>query len=123
MNNHWKRCSFVTVLVLAEMLGQPLSAQRPERNQSIRHVLLISIDGMHALDFINCANGINGVNGDAPYCPNLAGLKTTGINYLQASTSKPSDSFPPHWLETWRAPSRKPFSFYLLHMLSYFQHY
>jgi hypothetical protein len=61
-----------------------------ERDQ-IRHVLLISIDGMHALDFINCATG---VNGGEPYCPNLAALAATGLNYLSTSTSKPSDSFP-----------------------------
>jgi hypothetical protein len=60
----------------------------------IRHVLLISIDGMHALDLINCANGISGVKGGAPYCPNLAELKETGVDYLDTSTSKPSDSFP-----------------------------
>jgi len=60
----------------------------------IKHVLLISIDGMHALDFINCANGIAGANGGAPYCPNLASLTATGVDYLDASTSKPSDSFP-----------------------------
>jgi hypothetical protein len=60
----------------------------------IRHVLLISIDGMHAVDFINCAHGLSGVNGGEPYCPNLAALKATGINYLNNSTSKPSDSFP-----------------------------
>jgi hypothetical protein len=60
----------------------------------IKHVLLISIDGMHALDFINCAGGISGVNDGAPYCPNLAELKETGVNYLDTSTSKPSDSFP-----------------------------
>ena len=40
----------------------------------IKRVLLISIDGMHALDFINCSQGISGVNGGAPYCPNLAEL-------------------------------------------------
>ena len=61
---------------------------------AIRHVLLISIDGMHALDFINCAQGISGVNGGAPYCPNLAELAETGVNYLEAATSEPSDSFP-----------------------------
>ena len=61
---------------------------------AIRHVLLISIDGMHALDFINCAQGISGVNGGAPYCPNLAELAQTGVNYLEAATSEPSDSFP-----------------------------
>jgi len=31
----------------------------------IKRVLLISIDGMHAVDFINCAAGISGVNGGA----------------------------------------------------------
>ena len=61
---------------------------------SVSHVLLISIDGMHALDFINCANGISTVNGGTPYCPNLAALKPTGVNYLYAYTSEPSDSFP-----------------------------
>jgi hypothetical protein len=61
---------------------------------SIQHVLLISIDGMHALDFINCAKGISGANGGAPYCPNLADLKKSGVDYLYAYTSEPSDSFP-----------------------------
>ncbi|MBV8292243.1 MAG: alkaline phosphatase family protein, partial [Mycobacterium sp.] len=60
----------------------------------IKHVLLISIDGMHAVDFINCAQGVDGVNGGIPYCPNLAQLAKTGVNYLETSTSKPSDSFP-----------------------------
>lgn len=63
-------------------------------NHIFRHVLLISIDGMHSIDFINCSQGIAGVNGGAPYCPNLAALATNGVNYLDASTSKPSDSFP-----------------------------
>ena len=61
---------------------------------SIKHVLLISIDGMHALDFTNCAHGIAGANGGKPYCPNLAALSETGVNYVAANTSKPSDSFP-----------------------------
>jgi hypothetical protein len=60
----------------------------------IRHVLLISVDGMHAVDFANCAKGISTVNGGRPYCPALAALGKTGINYVAASTSKPSDSFP-----------------------------
>jgi hypothetical protein len=55
---------------------------------------LISIDGMHAVDFYNCAHGIAGANGGAPYCPNLAALRHTGINYVAAVSSKPSDSFP-----------------------------
>src|SRR5271165_807520 len=62
--------------------------------QGIRHVLLISVDGMHAIDYANCAKGLPGVNGGAPYCPNLAALGQTGITYKNTSTSKPSDSFP-----------------------------
>src|ERR1700691_6003746 len=60
----------------------------------IKRVLLISVDGMHAADFANCANGISTVNGGDPYCPALAALGKTGVNYVAASTSKPSDSFP-----------------------------
>ena len=50
------------------------------------HVLLISIDGMHAVDYENCA-----VSGG---CPSLASLGHTGVNYTRTSTSRPSDSFP-----------------------------
>jgi hypothetical protein len=60
----------------------------------IKHVLLISIDGMHAVDYLNCSKGVSGVNGGLPYCPNLAELGENGINYLETSTSKTSDSFP-----------------------------
>ena len=63
-------------------------------NSQIQHVLLISIDGMHALDFANCSKGISSINGGNPCCPNLASLAKIGVNYLQASTTKPSDSFP-----------------------------
>jgi hypothetical protein len=66
-------------------------AQNPNQ---IQHVLLISVDGMHAVDFLNCANGITTVNNGQPFCPSMATLGATGINYNSASTSKPSDSFP-----------------------------
>jgi len=56
-----------------------------QRN-GIRRVLLISIDGMHAVDYQNCVRG--------GYCPTLEGLGKTGVNYTNTSTSKPSDSFP-----------------------------
>ena len=58
------------------------------------HVLLLSIDGMHAVNFYNCAIGIAGVNGGNAYCPNLAALSQTGINYVATISSMPSDSFP-----------------------------
>jgi hypothetical protein len=60
----------------------------------IKHVVLLSIDGMHAVDFYNCSHGIVGANGGSPYCPNMAALSQTGINYVGAVSSKPSDSFP-----------------------------
>src|ERR1700734_3609129 len=85
----------VASAMLAAIFMVPAAdAQDDYRNQHIRHVLLISLDGMHALDFINCSKGISGVNGGEPYCPNLAALGETGLNYLDTSTSKPSDSFP-----------------------------
>ena len=77
-------------------LGLPVPAQARDdgRQLDIDHVLLISIDGMHAVDFINCAKGVSGVNGGEPYCPNLAALAENGVNYTRTSTSRPSDSFP-----------------------------
>jgi hypothetical protein len=83
-----------STILAAAFLVPVAHAQDDYRNQHIRHVLLISIDGMHALDFINCSKGISEVNGGKSYCPNLAELAETGVNYLDTATSKPSDSFP-----------------------------
>ena len=80
------------VLAAASAIAQ--SNQNGFSQRPIQHVLLISVDGMHAVDFTNCSQGIAGVNDGAPYCPNLAALGTTALNYVAASTSKPSDSFP-----------------------------
>ena len=87
-----KKVLAVLSLVLACQAGIA-SAQENSRNQ-IKRVLLISVDGMHAVDFLNCANGISTVNNGQPYCPAIAALGKDGINYVAASTSKPSDSFP-----------------------------
>jgi hypothetical protein len=57
-----------------------------DRDGHIQHVLLISIDGMHALDYENCAI--------AGTCPHLAALADNGVTYTRTSTSRPSDSFP-----------------------------
>lgn len=64
------------------------------RSKKVKHVLLLSIDGMHAVDFYNCSKGAAGVNNGDPYCPNMAALSKTAINYVGAISSKPSDSFP-----------------------------
>jgi len=90
----WTARSAAGALLLAAAIAPSAGASRQDNDGHIQHVLLISIDGMHALDFINCAVGISGVNGGAPYCPHLAELAETGVNYLDTSTSKPSDSFP-----------------------------
>jgi len=85
------------ILLAAATIGPTARAQgwdQSDNPNGVRHVLLVSIDGMHAVDFANCANGISTVNNGEPYCPALAALGQTGINYVAASTSKPSDSFP-----------------------------
>jgi len=83
----------VAVALTASTLG--IAADRSAAGSvNIKHVLLLSIDGMHAVDFYNCANGIAGVNGGQPYCPNLAALSPTAINFVNVTSSRPSDSFP-----------------------------
>jgi type I phosphodiesterase/nucleotide pyrophosphatase len=86
-----KKTLAVLCLVAACAVG---IATAQDDHGRIKRVLLISVDGMHAVDFLNCANGVSSVNNGKPYCPALAALGTTGINYVAASTSKPSDSFP-----------------------------
>src|SRR5215469_12918294 len=52
----------------------------------IRHVLLLSVDGLHALDLARYVR----LNPNSAF----AQLTNMGITYTNASTSKPSDSFP-----------------------------
>jgi hypothetical protein len=61
-------------------------SQNINGRNGVNRVLLISIDGMHAIDYQNCAAG--------GYCPNLASLGMTGVTYTRTSSSRPSDSFP-----------------------------
>jgi hypothetical protein len=81
--------SLVAACSAASAVAQNSLGQGP-----IKQVLLISVDGMHAADFANCAKGISTINNGEPYCPAIAALGKTGVNYVAASTSKPSDSFP-----------------------------
>jgi hypothetical protein len=52
----------------------------------VKHVLLISVDGMHALDLANYVS----THPDST----LAALSRHGVTYTNNSTSSPSDSFP-----------------------------
>ena len=74
-------------------LGTALAQTGPNSavstNGTVKRVLLISIDGMHAADLENCTKGISSVNHGETYCPTLATLKHNGLNYVAASTSKP----------------------------------
>jgi len=84
----------LALLPLAAVCSVGTAVCQNDHQSHIKRVLLISIDGMHAVDFLNCANGISGANHGEPYCPALAALAKHGVNYVAASTSKPSDSFP-----------------------------
>ena len=55
--------------------------------KGIRHVLLISIDGMHAVD-------LRKLRERPTLARHLAALGKTGVNYTRTTTSRPSDSFP-----------------------------
>jgi hypothetical protein len=75
------------VVLSVAVLCAPLAySQQLNQRDGIRRVLLISIDGMHALDYENCISG--------GFCDNLAALGKTGVNYTRTSSSRPSDSFP-----------------------------
>jgi hypothetical protein len=84
----------VLLLASASLVSAGAYAGTGNQSLSIDHVLLISVDGMHAVDFANCATGLSRINGGKPYCPNLATLGQTGVTYVAVSTSRPSDSFP-----------------------------
>ena len=79
----------IGLFTLAVSLVKPSAAQ-----SNIKHVLLVSVDGMHALDFANCSKGVSTINNGASFCPHLAQLGARGMNYTSASSSRPSDSFP-----------------------------
>jgi hypothetical protein len=82
------------LLAVAGLTGTALAQDHDWDRSHIKRVLLISIDGMHAVDYANCSKGIATVDDGKPYCPALAELGKSGVNYVAASTSKPSDSFP-----------------------------
>jgi len=82
--------SLLSTVLAASMLTLPLQAragnEKPQTSSTVQHVLLISVDGLHALDLANYVNTHSGST--------LALLSRTGITYTNASTSWPSDSFP-----------------------------
>src|ERR1700722_19133147 len=90
MSSKWKAGTLVAALVLftiSNVYAGPKDGRDWDNgHRRIRHVLLISIDGMHAVDYANCVASNT--------CPHLAELGETGVTYTRTSTSRPSDSFP-----------------------------
>jgi hypothetical protein len=83
------RTSIATLALSLALFGATLPARANDDEQKggkTKHVLLISIDGMHAVDYENCLA--------SKTCPHLAALGRTGVNYARTTTSRPSDSFP-----------------------------
>ena len=72
-----------TVTLLSALISVGAVAQDHDNDwdkSQIKHVLLISIDGMHAVDFQNCMHGIAGSNNGDPVLPEPRG---TGHNRRQ----------------------------------------
>jgi hypothetical protein len=89
----YARGLLLTVLA-ASLLTLPLPAraggdennETPQTTQPVQHVLLISVDGLHALDLANFVS--------SHHDSTLALLSRSGVTYTNVSTSSPSDSFP-----------------------------
>jgi hypothetical protein len=82
--------AIATVLCAQTLLATGISAANAFTidGRRIERVLLLSIDGFHAVDLNRC------MTSKPQLCPNLAALANTGTVYTNASTTKPSDSFP-----------------------------
>ncbi|MBV9551478.1 MAG: alkaline phosphatase family protein [Alphaproteobacteria bacterium] len=84
--NRTKGLAFAFAGFSALVAAPPSEAEQHHHLDGIKHVLLISIDGFHAVDLATCTA--------AGTCPNLERLTDHGSTYTHASTTKPSDSFP-----------------------------
>src|ERR1700729_2637515 len=77
-----------TTAAVALALGAAAATadETPLDSHQVKHVLLISVDGLHALDLSNFI----AAHADST----LAQLSRHGVTYTNNSTSSPSDSFP-----------------------------
>ena len=78
-----RKIVFAGVLsIFVFLAGTPAPAQ----DRKMSHVLLLSIDGLHAVDLAKYI----AANPDS----SLARLAATGVNFTNATATNPSDSFP-----------------------------
>lgn len=80
----WIFCALAASIVVPSAGAQKKMIAGSEN--TVQHVLLISVDGMHALDLTNYIASHSGST--------LAQLSAQGVTYTNNSTSQPSDSFP-----------------------------
>ncbi|MFX1737823.1 alkaline phosphatase family protein [Paraburkholderia sp. A1RI_3L] len=93
MERTWKRSAVAAASAIALGLAGMQSAHAAQDEQhehhearQVKHVLLISFDGLHQQDVARCVAGNT--------CPNLALLAQSGVTYTNAHTPGLSDSFP-----------------------------
>ena len=80
------KLNLVLILAMLVLASFVAVADEHDRDEHVHHVLLISVDGLHALDVANyVANHPNSA---------LAELASHGITYSNARTPANSDSFP-----------------------------
>ncbi|PCE28084.1 nucleotide pyrophosphatase [Paraburkholderia acidicola] len=82
----WSGVSAVVGASALTFVSMAATAQDHGRGSDVKHVLLISVDGLHEQDVARCVA--------ANTCPNLALLAKAGVTYTNAYTPGLSDSFP-----------------------------
>ncbi|ONO19703.1 nucleotide pyrophosphatase, partial [Burkholderia cenocepacia] len=70
----------------AQQDGNAQGGDNGRASRVVKHVLLLSIDGLHEQDLARCIG--------ANTCPNIAVLAKSGVTYANAYTPGLSDSFP-----------------------------
>jgi hypothetical protein len=89
MNRHMRRILGVSTFVCATAAlatARPALAKPDNDDGKVKHVLLLSIDGLHAVDLANYVK--------AKPNSNFAKLVKEGVNFTNATSARPSDSFP-----------------------------
>lgn len=92
MKNFRPKLFVAVLLCIVFLAGIPYAAnaqitrESTDHPSAMRHVLLISVDGLHAVDLARYVRSF-------PHSA-LATLSNDGVTYTNASTTTPSDSFP-----------------------------
>jgi len=87
MTRHPRLMTLAAVVLAASVATLPFAASASENEHGqYKHVLLISVDGLHEVDLVNYVA--------SHPASAMANLLQHGVHYTNASTATPSDSFP-----------------------------